>query len=543
MSDIIQYIHYDRYIDLTLYGRDDETFLAIRQQAKGYKPGISISYKRVPGSFTYSATVTIKDFFCNFPIYNVRRIAAELGYFSGDGAKGSRYITLDLNVFFAYRPTASPNGDTVFECIVGSASDDWITRQPYKLIVAIDPNNTVRAVLDKTANESPILKPTYTTTLTKDLLDKTVWSDKYVERSFNTEFSFIEYLHLRLIELAKPLNHGVQLTLFNNEYHFVETDLETGNPIIDAEYLESNNSSIPLLSRTTNVTWTAGTLSVVAPFDPSVHPGTVFKCSPNIYTGNTLPVIVAREQGQKSQTDCYYCLLQTVEFSTVGSTNQMTILAVPVERSPESGYMDEEKAKTAKYSKSYLEGLREQAEKQSAKDTILIELGSEKPAQDNLSDEAKSAWDKGWTPNSSSQYVIYPGDTLSDIANGLIRNPTESNIPYFKERIYARTFASSSDSYPGFYLGFPLIALATYTYYVKNNKPADFLLNPAKPDFIVADNKLIIPTFSSYTELNGETVVADLLDEIVTYYEQTDRKSWCAPTKQIAKAIRQEALL
>lgn len=550
--------HFDRFIDVELVNSKNKV-MQITQQRYGFKPNISIAYKRVPGEFTYQASLTIGGLFMNIPTYDIQQIYVRLGYYSGSSDK-SRFIRLNLTPFFSYRRNAGPDSETVFDCLIGAAEDSMLSRQPYVLTVAEDRKNTVRAVMTELLNTKELSMKPEISLLTEELLNKE-WRE-HASKPFDTELGLISHIHMELVKLAKETrDHGVHLSIFNGKYYFMETDAE-GNAI--GNITVQQEGRLPVLDMTTDVTWTAGTLTVVAPFDPAIHPGSVFKCSPTIYTGNLLPNEVASLGRHKSEIDLYYVITQSVQFATKGNTNSMELLCVPYENSPMKGVLEEEQMKTRIYIDKLVDErgndtgetvervVSEEAARKTLSagtlkvaKTVYITLGAEDP-QNEMGSEPLTAWERGYRPKSSMDYQIYSGDTLSGLASGKFNNPTVNadSLPYFQKRIYSKTFSGAS--YPGFYIGYPLIALATYTRYntdIIANK--QFEIAPENPDDIKEGRYVVLPAIQNYSELNGDTTVADLLANIVSFYEdpRNAKTSWIAPTKAIEDAIRKNALI
>lgn len=525
MNDVRYAAIYNRYIDITFYDKDRQPMFQIKTPRAGAKPTITVQYKRVPGDFTYNIKLSLTDFFNpNANLLDIYYLDIVLGYTSQSDSKSTK---ISCEVFYAYRESASPNGNTVFDCIVGYTKKGVLQVQPYELNYV--PEASVQDVLDEVQAKTG---KTIIAALSPQLLKKT-WAQVSQQNQFMNEHQLFSFVAKRLGELCKVSTepqHEIQLTMFNEKLTFVE--MEGTKPVTNEVFTGYETDNVPYLDRTTQVVWTAGTLSVIAPFNPDIQPGGAFFCSPTVYNGSKLPVVVARNAQQKSESNMYYVITQEVAFSTTGDTNSMTLLGVPIEKSPLAGNFNQVQYEEDQKEAEKIIQERQESFKQEILTKIQINVGGTEDPQ-----KIADVWESGYLANSMDDYVIQEGDTLSTVAEKFFGG----DAMRVKGVAEGRQF-----NYKGMYLGYPMILICTYTYYVRNKGGAEgrqFRIDPTKPDSIVTGRKLKIPRYDQYSDLNGDTKAAQVFESVVKWYTDTEKKSWCVPTQNIGIAIKNSALL
>lgn len=529
---------FDRVIDVIFYDDSGKELFAINTPRCGLKPKIEFSYSRVPENFCYKLKLAITNCYCQLDIVSFASLKVTIGY-SSDTL--TQLESISGQIFHAYRRTPSPDSQLVFECIVARASN-ILDATGYWLRYFSSATHTVEEVLAKVQEKS-----NFKIDMQLNKLKGMTWSNTDIDQTFYSGMNLIVYVTRRLSELAKSVDCSIQTTIFSDKITFTEFNTR-GNVAQDIAALV-NKVDIPALDRTLDVTWTAGTLSVIAPYDPRITPATYFYCSPTIYNGATLPRDIQVAKGQKSKYDLYYVIKQDVEFSTVDDINRMSLLAVPVENSPANTEVESNaNLEYVKYSSDYLAEL-EESNKRLELELRELFFGAAEEAP------VEAVFELNYAPNSYVKYQIRPGDTLSMLASG--RNPkgvklSEDSALASLDSIKPLDFYQtpvcgtlktgqkfeSPNGIPGYFIGYPLILEATYRWYVKGNK--EFEIDPNNPDLLTVGNYLIIPVLNKYSELKNSSTIVSILDKIITYYEKVaSKKNWIQNTKILRDMIKE----
>lgn len=491
---------FDRIIDLTFVHQDSaKKPLNIKTPRYGLKPKITVSWNRVPGNFCYNCQIQVTNMFLNWNIYDIASIVIEAGYTSLGGTKT---VTLDCQVFDAYRSTPGPDGATVFDCLTAAANSSLFNQQPYHFLY-YNKQYTIAQVLLRTAEE--LQQADANLIFMLDLVDEewlksTSWNDTdYEDVQFSTGYGLLDYIQRHLSQLAYARNkHKIYMTVFGNKVIFEETD-EKGNPCIlppsaqqEAGIVATGKRwlgaiPIPKLDHATDITYTAGTLTAVAPWNPDIFPGCTFYCNPKYYTGGTgLPNQIIREGKLKDKDDLYYCLTQKVTFSTTDNTNEMRITAVQFSTSPAKNVLDVD-AKEAKELDKEAESLKKRAEKL------------------NLTERQISFGDKQTVKNSELNKAVSGSATFASKRFG--------SKTYYSLSAWLDAYAEDADikafrGYPkgkaevsiaGKYFYYPFVALATAQV---NEKISQY--DPNKPDLITDATTVAVPSsiadYASYAQ-------------------------------------------
>ena len=526
---------YDRFVDMTinytrriqndstlysrnrgteLYAKIDEEHrsLTIKCPRQGLKPSITLSYKRVPQDFCYSANLTVANLWLPVAPEWVDDIELTIGYLSGEGKEYASH--LKFTVFTSYQPTPGPDGETIFECIVGSAEAELLSDQPYTL--KLFNNNektkkpwTVQEVLEKCADEAGLK---LTARLTDDIVDEktkqvisvgqrnTPFSTQDIPLvSFKSTYQLINWLQQQLNDKFSP-EFKILTAIFNDEVFFMALDKE-GHlvPLIeekeDGSRVSRNvdlvsSSAIPVLDLIENAEWNAGVLTVVAPFVPNVTPGKAFKINPSFYKASMgLPNTVARANSQRSPTDLYSVITQNVLFSTDGE-NRMTLTAVPIKDAAlNNGKSQETKKNFEELAKAI------QAAANPAKP---IEFNSGNPEEQKAIEDAKSFADLYIATKTltSSYYKIGEPQHATIDAGGISSIIASMDLPNLKGK--KSHGAKASESVSASIAWTPIILLLTHSHSqelkAQNSKDADsFKISISAPDSIARDRFLVIP--------------------------------------------------
>lgn len=506
---------YDKVIDLEFYNDDNLLMQTVKTPRYGLKPKIELEWSRVPGNFCYNIILKVTNLYTQWELYKFASVVITVGYSSNNQMQ---LVKLNCQIFDSFTPMPGPDGYTIFECIVAKADTNVYTKQPYNIFYyRLD--TQVHEVLSECASKMGLEFPV--SYLSVRLLSMS-WNDKEFVRRFDEGYSLLSYLQLRLSELARLIGHDVTMIVWDTKVIFAETD-EEGNPVTTT----TNFDTVPILNQLNSATWTAGTLSVVAPFNPDVTPGSIFYCNPATYTGGkALNRDIVKKGKYKDEYNLYYVITQHVSFATDSTTNQMNLLAVPFSNSlantdaalKQARNLDEEAKKMAQEAQQIKAIIKEDID-------IIFGAGE--------SSKPKDFWTEAMT-GSNTEYCIQPGDTLSKIG----------------EKYYATKFhgiGSNSVEYnlSGWYAGYPLIAHATYLRYSQDTKAnARFKIDPENPDKLTVGNYLVIPTISDWKDAQGNTSYANQCEAYANYYLSDSEKSeWGKANAIIADIVKEGKIL
>ena len=501
---------FDRFINVDFY-IGDKLAEVVHTPKRGVKPKIYFEWKRVPGDFCYSCQLRITNLYTKWQLFDFDSVVVVAGYTSGFGMNSCR---IDCQIFDAYRAEAGPDAESVFDCLVASAKVNLFAAQPYNFLFH-DNMATVTDVLLKTCTKMGFTECNTSAMSGKLLVKK--WDAKLqYDKQFANEYAVVDYLQQHLSELAASMNHTIQITIFSKKLIVLEFD-EKGMACRSL-LGDMANETAPVLEHTTNVTWTAGTLTLSAPWNPEIYPGVAFKCSPRLYTGGqALPNAVARVASHIDKLDLYYVITQEVKFSTDGQ-NTMTILAVPLSNSPLNLTQAEDYAKQ----------VDAQAQKL-AKEAALVLM---KPIDIEFGKTEIKTPDvamQNILTGAMEDYQIKKGDTLSNIAQ----------TKYDSTRFVGVKKNAQEVNLSGMYAIYPLIALATYNWYSKTRLPP-YQIDPNNPDLIFEGRFLKIPIISSWKSFERNANAVKIYEDFAKYYTTTkDLKSWAKPSLDIAAVLKE----
>ena len=534
---------YDRFIDMTIrYTAQDgkQKKIEFKCPRKGLKPSISLQYKRVPQDFCYEATLSVTNLWLPVNPEWVDDISLRIGY---TNATGSEYAcTLAFTVFTSYISTPGPDGQTIFECIVGSADAKLISDQPF-VFSLYNPNPdtgkpwTVKEVLEESMRKAGLklnmqLKPEAGQNpshadvpfSTKDIPVKT----------FKSAYALVNWLQQALNDRFKNENYAITTALFNDDVFFVEVNKATGVTVLGKALKKVE--SYPILDLVENCEWNAGILTVLAPFVPDITPGKVFKINPHFYKASKgLPNTVARTGGQKSPYDMYTVITQQVSFST-DAENTMTLTAVPTKEGAVNNQADTVKTKAAW---EELAQLYKTTAAEAANPTIEISFGTNRTQQQIL-DEAKTMNDVyvNTTEFSSTSYYLIgsePGKTcLSKIC---------ASLPPLVGKLSASDKAPQR--VPAAEAWFPFVALLTHSRYVdlvakKDKDRSKWAIDLSNPNAIGDKHWLIIPSMSWKAVQSSQyaPAIIKVCELYYDFYNELGETSYAKKIMLIADLLR-----
>ena len=342
---------YDRIINLTLYHADDNRKnIKIVCPPSGMKPDITLSISEIPGNACFQAVVQIRNLILG-DVRNYKTMSIEAGYYGAQGSQMNK-ITFNMDIFSGYNESPNPDGITTFNgLVVGQITGFLIDRPVY---IEINKDVPYQELIEKVvagASNKLMKVQNYMSldiqyVLARDAKNKPI----PVSQECNNGYAAIMWLQNKLYELGKKvLGYPIFLIIWNDLAYVIPLDFSAADKDMYSKFPITNLDAI------TKASFAGPALSVIAPWVPQVLPGSLIRMKPNYYTGERLPNIIP--QGDFGNTEnLYYVIKNDIKFATVGNTNQMQIMAIPVQYVVEGGsYLN---YKTPRITSSQIEDLR-----------------------------------------------------------------------------------------------------------------------------------------------------------------------------------------
>ncbi len=512
------------------YGVKSKREFSIKCNTQGIKPDITFSFSLIPGNNVYNVKVSIRNFCINNKNVNIRNftnLVIEAGY-QGIGTKGSNRgntITIPCTVFTSYQESPGPDGITVFECVAvseltGFLSNDYIdiTYNEDKVTVGEYITRCVRYAGggrdDGKGNVEKEGKLTVHNYLKENYLDYKIKVDKTTERVANG-YALIQKMTYKLKEWGKDIyireidRVTKELkTIFLNIFISIAKDdvyIMALDPIYNKAIDENTKTKEEIidLRAVSSASFSGPVLTVIAPWNPKLLPQKLFVMPPNFINGSNLPNQIG--DIYKNPDNYYRVLTIGVKFSTVGSENQMTVMAIPVQ------YLDREQAE-----ESIAQNMYDRAEVL-RKGQATLEFGNK--------EKSSASYDENKTPMENMRamantianlggpdYEILLNDTLTSISKHFYK---EVELIFTKEDLQkihgdinwrprelktkdgGNTYVCSSE------MLWPLIALATIPKAQVSEDYLDVIQN-FDPDVIQATKKVVIPNIGGVEDVKNQ---------------------------------------
>lgn len=471
--------------------------LKIKCPESGRKPRITFEYNRVPSNVCYRCTINITNLYLTVNAYDVSLINVTAGYKS-DG--GQHVQTLRCQVFSSFTPEAGPDGYTSFICLVAAADVNPFTDQPYSLIYQEETDaKTVISTIGEKIGINMILHD-----------DGTVGNEPFSKeffplKSFSSGYALISDLQNRLNRIAESKNCKVTSTMFNNEVHYIV--LDSNGQVKEPATAQTLVYDLTLVN---SVDWNAGTITIKAPWIPEIKPGSLFKISPTIYNGASLPNIVAQARGQVDKDGLYYVITQQVKFSTEGSTNEMIITGVPKKNSPiNNGATTETIVSSEAYKKMYEKAVRQDIE---------IKFGEAQKDVQRAKDAARDLTGLTLTLSGTTAYIVKSGDSLSGLCGS--KQQPNGQAGFALPDLVGKVDGVKK-TVPGSQAWYPLIMVLTNTQ-VKQDKISRprWFIDMNDPDNIQEDTRIVIPNNITWKQIQQQyrTVAVNCMRYCHDYY-------------------------
>lgn len=474
-----------------LVSRESRT-IKIRCPSSGRKPSITFEWNRVPSDVCYTCKVTISNLYIHTEAAHIYEILLTAGYSSLVGVVSELF---HLQVFASYTPSPGPDGYTVCECLVADATADIFGHRRFNFTLYNNPKRwTVKDVMDKLSTEMGIQVVLFSS---HNLLDAT-FSEATMSTTNYTGFQLLGEVKQKLEAKVKPYGNNILMQVFDKKVSYAEISSTTGQL---TQARTEISTPVEVLRYISNAEWNAGVLTITAPWNPKIVPGSVFSIDPMYYQGSVaLPNEVALNREQRDPNNRYYVITQHCSFSTTGNTNSMQLVAVPACNSPLEGETLSFVADTDAYRKKYTDA------QENLNVVTPIQLGE--PAGDEKPQKIEDVV----LNVGGDTYTVKSGDTLSGIC------------ARFNKPLKA-TNGIRNVNIPSSIAWIPVVLCATAT---KMKSDSKFYVNVNNPNDLRVDTKIINPssgTWSSLQSSNGASI-AKAFEACEAFYRNTKEASY-----------------
>lgn len=449
----------DRFIDLDFYGDNAHPVLSIITPRTGLKPTISLDVNLIPGESCYKCVIRIVNFNTTLNLRTLTYVRVTAGYLHDYSS-----ITLFCPIFSAYQESPNPDGVTVINCLCVGQLSGFLEPRLIPVRIYDSPiswRRLITAVFEKTG-ATGIDDIDYT--MPAEILDYSFKSTMLSNCYADSGYALITWLGRELREFGKKQNppHNIVTQVYNKHVSIIDTTM-CGAP--------SDNELIIDLSMVSSASFTGAKLDVVAPWNPDLVPGTVFRMPASYYSAELTYNDIA-ESNYLGRANLYRALTVNVSFNTVETTNQMTILAIPIQylRNQLDAAMSDASGNTIDFTQTIDEGISQvgsiaqQGKWKEVADPLII--GIRKVAERANQTFWEASFQAPFKTESFGKYTQTPSIyTWSDVAAATYKDRTLSA----EEREQLRTIlvragysiTSVAATIPGSYY-WPLIVYSTY---------------------------------------------------------------------------------
>ena len=447
------YTLFDRVIDLHFYAKKADGTLDssvgacdIKCPAYGPKPDISISYKQTDG-VTYQIIVKVANFVPTLNINRYNALEIRAGYksatFINSNVQMMKTITMSITNSFIEQPL--PNGVWQINGIIS----DWFAYMEPKdkegqltcYEIQFDtPETTIGIIISKIVTLLGV-QAHYDTKATWLNYKITVQYKKYRGTSYWATLRWLVSQLNQFSQVKLPTNERIICNTFDDAQGRVQLYIWKNG---DQNYADSSESytKIKLI---TSFQLDGPEANITMPYYPSVVPGSLIQVTPTYYTSSLSVSEASTSSGAvETKTDTGYAkphmyrvLLSSVNFSTIGSTNQMVIHAVPA-----SSYTKGDTVDTSNATNNYT---AEETESKTVAETKSITIGNsaiDDTAESQFVQSVAVSYGHHFTGKDSDgqYYTLKSGDTLSSLAQMFYADKIQAiNYSHYKNtKIYTK---------------------------------------------------------------------------------------------------------
>lgn len=496
-----QHILYDKIINLTLGADGDSATVQvfnIECPDTGMKPDITLSYSLLEGGICYKIVVRIKNLNVQIDTSKFTRMIIVAGY---KGINNGDTVTFQAPIMRSYRESPNPDGATVIEGITVGSQDNTLRRGSI-LVNFNEESVTVANLISKCCLGAGVKVKHIK--LPSGILNSTIPTQvkSYVAAS---GYALLNWLQDRLYTLIKnTYNKHVKMAILSDG-----VSIFTLEDVDEDETLAENILNLDLV---TSASFSNGSLTVEAPWVPTLQPGDLFYMPPN-YLNGTVYLNSVASADYRDENNLYRIIQLSIEFSTVENRNKMVLMAM---------------------SSKYIKNTWEREDIISDVKKIQAFAAEYEPAdigeqvinfgEPLVSETPQSMWDLDASSlaTGGTVYTIQKGDTLSKISErwyagkkAYVKTPKELGD---RQKYIVSSDKTQNTPYGGAYW-WPLIAIAT-NYYVqqakKDGKATEYVMDITNPNNIYPGKLLYLPTVNS---LDDVTQYKDAFLDITNIYK------------------------
>ena len=489
--------------------------ISIHCNEGGMKPTIAFSTNLIQGQHCYKMQLKITNLSLDIGIRSIKEVRVKAGYRTQGFTE--EFI---CPVFSSYIESPNPDGVTVLDCLCVGRTSSFTENRPYTFSY-LGGKTTIADLISSVATGMNLevinkLRDGY-----NELDIKVPKMDTYAENGT----AIIEWLRNIIQKRIAVAEKAPQSNQDGYSYSYPYTMVQVNNGKLLVYMLNRRNSDSELQSTTVvsldqvkGATFNGVALTVKALWNPRLNPGDIFQMQPNIINGANLPNMLdesaygAEKQYQNGNLAgnqyLYRCVTMSIAFSTTGSENEMSILALPIK------YIDEVKEFGSTTIQSMSEFASSLSQNYTTEGSGHIDIGSgesgiteqteEQQKQNIVNTNTNNMFDLDIYSifTETYDYVIQEGDNLSTLAGEWFNTENSPSGPsYCPFVIYPKTGLIPKSNL------WPLIAVLTYRYWLNTNKTSgrlnayESMEHLKEPNLIRVGNHLVIPKITSVDQL------------------------------------------
>lgn len=546
---VISSVLFDRIIQVTLHWSDkkdddstDRTYSEYdivigANELGGIKTDISFSANLLPGDIFHEVTLTIKNLQLPYDIRRYKSMTILAGYRKQNGDQQFDELVIrrfPIEIFYSYCITPAPDSVTVFKgIIVSSFTDNYLhtyftndytfNAYFYKNVTVIEYINSMIQLMNDAGYNialSEKIPPSI-----KNILMNT-GPDTPQSGEENTPLGK-QYQYKGVVDIIKSIS-----SMLDTAYRSLGKRGSFNVNIIDNTLVISctdgfytKDELVVVLDGISEASLNAGLLNVTAPWYPPLVPGDIIKVSRKFIDGSELPNIIDVDE-QMGQDNMYRILTMSVEFASVGATNNMKITAIPL-RYAEDNFtdtvVDGEKEYKTKFeailssANETLDKYKEKIKKKQNKDETVdkqtnrefyIHVGEVKEEENPVYTYVNEhlSFFRGILDKCKFEGPVLRETRESKICKGYYKDIEPLKLPEGK---FSQAVSVNSDFFdyePGYdsYWLWPILYAMTYAAYKSYPDTKDrFQQFPYTSDMVKAGKYVAVPSISSWSELKG----------------------------------------
>lgn len=535
-----QFFLYDRLIQLKLTPKENSLTkpLLIQYRPGGVKPDITMTLTELPGNACYQVEIRLRNMSMNTKkLRDYVSMEITAGYYGVSKLQSGEFTKFSCAIYSSYVESPNPDGVTVLVGLVVGNVEGMMTAYPVTI-----------KIQDKKVKMLDLVKQVVQRVSSGGLGGYTLnWClDKNIQYELPTDrpaiitrsngWAALMWLQATLFEYGYNVLHTpIFMTVFHN--YITVFDLTDKVPL--SKYKEIGITNVEAV---TKASFTGPKLEVIAPWIPSLLPGSVFYMPATYYQAPLIPLEFLPNTIDKA--DLYYVIKMDVKFGTVGNTNQMHITAIPVMYAipdPNKGLLtyDEAAIPTSTMDDLYNTYVKKPANERDSVTFITIGEGTGEEVAGNIAPDLESFWSAANSGNFQSlggMQAFIDGIGWSQLA---AKGTTPDNLSGYKEqwkfpytKLITRygkesykkickdedTGISAMDVtiYVPMWFFWPLIALATYWKYKEAGRKGPYgtrrdskgieqlMIDVQNPDHIKGATTVWVPSITPEIAESGQ---------------------------------------